>query len=212
MELEIPNSCFSSQSTTPTTISIRYGELLYSNGSLNPMTSVAGQIKNGNGGPCAPFIAWQIDQFVCGGGERTNQTKVIFRPNFTWHAFRYVEISNYPNDNVTFDSVRSLRLHADVAQAKTYFKSSNEQINSIHQIVSNSYLSNMVGGVQSDCPHRERFGYSGDAHASGEGAILNFEMLSFYMKRLIDFEDSQRSNGGITETAPFVGIADSGIE
>jgi alpha-L-rhamnosidase len=42
------------------------------------------------------------------------------------------------------------------------------------------------------------------------GAILNFEMLSFYEKRLNDFVDSQRENGGITETAPFVGIADNG--
>jgi alpha-L-rhamnosidase len=40
----------------------RYGELLYPNGSVNGMTGVAGQIKGGNGGPCAPFIAFQQDE------------------------------------------------------------------------------------------------------------------------------------------------------
>jgi Alpha-L-rhamnosidase N-terminal domain/Bacterial alpha-L-rhamnosidase concanavalin-like domain len=42
----------------------RYGELVYPNGSVNGMTGVAGQIKSGNGGPCAPFIAFQQDEYV----------------------------------------------------------------------------------------------------------------------------------------------------
>ena len=74
----------------------------------------------------------------------------------------------------------------------------------------NTHASNMMG-IQSDCPHRERFGYTGDALATLPTSLLLFGDSSFYEKRLIDTEDSQRSNGGITETAPFVGIASGGL-
>ena len=49
--------------------------------------------------------------------------------------------------------------------------------------------------VQSDCPHRERLGYGGDALMSGESLLLNFDMTLFYQKRLLDYLDAQRSNG-----------------
>jgi alpha-L-rhamnosidase len=59
--------------------------------------------------------------------------------------------------------------------------------------------------LQSDCPHRERLGYGGDALMTGESFIYNFDMAAFYGKRVRDYADAQRSNGGFTETAPYVG-------
>ncbi|MCJ7681277.1 MAG: family 78 glycoside hydrolase catalytic domain, partial [Candidatus Aminicenantes bacterium] len=80
-----------------TTIRLRYGELLYPDGSLNPMTGVCGQIKgfrsDGSpvGGPGAPEIAVQQDVYIAAGrGEE------IYVPTFTYHAFRYVEVSGLP--------------------------------------------------------------------------------------------------------------------
>lgn len=46
---------------------------------------------------------------------------------------------------------------------------------------------------------------------SGESFMMNYDMASFYAKRLDDVLEAQRDNGGITETAPFVGIADAGL-
>ena len=46
---------------------------------------------------------------------------------------------------------------------------------------------------------------------SGESLIQNFDMSLFYEKRIQDYNDAQRDNGGFTETAPFVGIADAGL-
>lgn len=46
---------------------------------------------------------------------------------------------------------------------------------------------------------------------TGESFLNNFDMALFYEKRVRDFVDSQRPNGGFTETAPFVGIADQGL-
>jgi alpha-L-rhamnosidase len=71
-------------------------------------------------------------------------------------------------------------------------------------------LSNLQA-VQSDCPHREKFGYGGDVAATAEAAIFNFNMARFYTKTVRDFEDAARPNGGLTETAPYVGIADFGL-
>jgi hypothetical protein len=50
-----------------TRLNVRYGELLYRNGSVNGLTSVAGQVKGGNGGPCAPQVAFAEDHYVFRG-------------------------------------------------------------------------------------------------------------------------------------------------
>ena len=50
-------------------ISLRYGELVFPDGSLNALTSACGQIKSGNGGPCSPPIAYQTDTYIAKGGQ-----------------------------------------------------------------------------------------------------------------------------------------------
>ena len=62
-----------------------------------------------------------------------------------------------------------------------------------------------------DCPHRERLGYGGDALASGEAGLSIFDLSTFYEKRVVDYSDARRANGGFTETAPFVSMANSGM-
>ena len=75
-----------------TEITIRYGELLNKDGSLNPMSSVCGQIKSGQPQyPGAPPVAWQEDRYIArGGGEN-------YTPQFTFHAFRYIELVGLPS-------------------------------------------------------------------------------------------------------------------
>ena len=82
--------------------------------------------------------------------------------------------------------------------------------NRIQQMVLWTELSNLFS-VESDCPHREKFGYGGDIVAASEMAMLNFDMSGFYAKAVNDFADAVRPNGGFTETAPFVGISDEGL-
>lgn len=52
--------------------------------------------------------------------------------------------------------------------------------------------------IQSDCPHRERFGYTGDALATLPVSLALFDGAAFYEKRLYDILDSLRPNGGVT--------------
>lgn len=92
-----------------TQISMRYGELLNEDGTLNPMTSVCGQIKSRNGKPQvpgAPPIAWQEDNYTArGGGPET------YTPQFTFHAFRYVELTGLPA-RPSLESIEGLRMNS----------------------------------------------------------------------------------------------------
>lgn len=70
-------------------IVFRFGERVYPDGSLNPLTTVCGQIKKkGMGGVGAPDIAWQTDTYIL-----KDENPVWFQPEFTFHTFRYMEVS-----------------------------------------------------------------------------------------------------------------------
>lgn len=196
-----------------TKVSFRYGELLNPAGTLNPLTSVAGQIKgmkkdkDGNGvsvgGPGAPEVAWQKDEYIAAGGG-----KETFRPDFTFHAFRFMEITGLPAAPAPA-SCKGIPLHSDIPSAGE-FSCSNELFNRIDAVCRRTFLSNVVS-VQSDCPHRERFGYGGDIAATSETYLMNFDMAGFYAKTARDFADAAMPDGQLTDTAPFVGINYCGV-
>ncbi len=196
-----------------TTIRLRYGELLYDDGTLNPMTGVCGQIKGKRknaegemvniGGPGSPEIAWQSDTYIA-KGEGTEE----FTPAFTFHAFRYVEVTGLESSPRISDCL-GLRLSSAVETVGT-FECSDTLINAIQKMCTSTFLSNIFS-IQSDCPHRERFQYGGDIVATSEAFMYNFDMSSFYGKTVQDWTDAAREDGRFTDTAPFVGIQYCGI-
>ena len=192
-----------------TAVRIRYGELVDKDGGLNPMTSVAGQIKgkrkNGAliGGPGAPEIAEQADVYIArGGGEET------YASRFTFHGFRYAEISGLPAAPALGD-LEGLALSTDLPSTGE-FACSNDLFNRIQEMTRRTFLSN-VFSVQSDCPHREKFGYGGDLVATADAFLANFDMQGFYAKAAADWADAARPDGMLTDTAPFVGIQYCGL-
>ncbi|MGN7786348.1 family 78 glycoside hydrolase catalytic domain [Niabella sp. 22666] len=190
------------KATAGTRVVLRYGEEVYKDGSLNGMTSVAGQVKNGNGGPGAPQIAWQEDSYTASGSGTE-----MWNPRFTFHGFRYVEIKGWPGVPQPSD-IEGLRMSAGVEPTGS-FECSNPMLNQLDQNIRWTFLSNLFS-VQSDCPAREKFGYGGDMFCTTEAFCYNFDMANFYKKIIQDHEDAQRPLGGITETAPYMGIADAG--
>jgi hypothetical protein len=152
-------------------------------------------------------VAWQEDHYVL-RGDAGGET---FTPRWTWHAGRYVMATGDAAALAALDvgATRCFPLRSDVAVAGAW-RSSSPLLNAIHAADVTTMESNMMS-VQSDCPHRERLGYGGDALMSAESFILNFDMALFYGKRLDDVAASQRPNGGFTETAPYVGIDDAGL-
>lgn len=196
-------------------VEIVYGERLNADGSVNVFTQTAGQIKKGNGGSGAPHLACQRDVLVMGTGDCKGAMlgAEVFSPNFSWHIFRYAEVRGY---DVLLDGPDSAQMHvlAPALRSRPYaesFKSSNKNFEKLHEICRRTFLANAIGGVQSDCPGRERLGYGGDIVATCEAYMLNWDMREFYLKTLQDFADEAEADGWITETAPYVGIADRGF-
>ncbi|MHC4743198.1 MAG: family 78 glycoside hydrolase catalytic domain, partial [Planctomycetota bacterium] len=187
-----------------TEIRMRYGELLHEDGTLNPMTSVCGQIKRKQ--PPAdgsPAVAWQGDTYIArGGGPET------YTPRFTFHAFRYVEITGLPT-RPSLDDIEGFRMNSAVEPVGS-FSCSNDLFNRIQKMCQWTFLSNLFG-VQSDCPHRERFGYGGDLVTTSDAFMLNYDMAGFYAKAARDWHDSALPDGMLTDTAPSVGIQYCGV-
>jgi alpha-L-rhamnosidase len=90
------------------------------------------------------------------------------------------------------------------------FSCSNDQFNRIQTMCQWTFLSNLFG-VQSDCPHRERFGYGGDLVTTSDAFMLNYDMANFYAKAARDWQDSALPDGMLTDTAPSVGIQYCGV-
>ena len=191
-----------------TQVEIVYGERLNADGTVNVLTQTAGQIKRGNGGPGAPHVACQRDAYVCGGAACER-----FTPPFTWHIFRYAEIRGAKHLLGADDAKRTVRSTISLdekAPAAKAFKTDNKDFAAIHEMCRRTFQANLVGGVQSDCPGRERLGYGGDIVSTYEAYMLNWDMRAIYLKVLQDFADEASDDGWITETAPYVGIAVKG--
>jgi alpha-L-rhamnosidase len=138
----------------------------------------------------------QRDSFVLqGGGAET------WEPRFTWHAFRHVEVTGAaeaPDLDVRV-------VHSAIEPAGR-FECSNPLFNRIHETYVRTQLANMHGGVTSDCPHRERLGYTGDGQVAAQAAIYALDMPRFYSKWTDDIADARNHvTGYVPHTAPFEG-------
>ncbi len=139
----------------------------------------------------------QGDTYILKGDEPET-----WEPRFTWHAFRYVEVYGSPKE-LNLDNLEGRIVNTDVKPAGT-FKSSNNLFNRINADFQKTQLGNMHGGVPSDCPHRERRGYTGDGQIAAQAAIYALDMQSFYTKWIQDMADAQNKRTGyIPNTVPY---------
>ncbi len=151
--------------------------------------------------------------FKSSGGEKQIQRDVFilsgrgdetYEPRFVWHAFRYVEIKGWPG-KMDMTMVDGLVVHCDAARTGR-FTCSEPIFEKINELFVATQLYNMHGGVPSDCPHRERLGYTGDGQLTAAAACWNLWMPQFYTKWMDDIADSQNSETGfVPHTAPFYG-------
>jgi alpha-L-rhamnosidase len=141
----------------------------------------------------------QFDTYTLKGGEEE-----VWEPKFTWHAFRKMEVVSH---DVVLDaaSIKVKDVHTDV-EANGAFECSNPLFNKINTAYLKTQLANLHGSLSSDCPHRERLGYTGDGQVAMESAILSFNMPQFYSKWFKDMDDARNHKTGfVTHTAPFAG-------
>ena len=161
-------------------VRLRYSEVLNADGTINPGTNRA---------------AKAIDSFVLNGSPEQ-----YFEPRFTYHGFRYVEVTGFPGVP-TIDSVIGKVVHTDMETTGS-FACSNDLLNKIHRITVWTQLSNLMG-IPTDSPQRdERLGWLQDAMLSAEEAMMNFGMCGFLEKFLVDIADSQKDDGSIPDVVP----------
>lgn len=133
------------------------------------------------------------------GGASGLPAELAVSPRFCWHGFRYFEVEG--EADVIAISVLHMPLETTVT-----FECSDPTLNWIFQSYIRTQLANCHGGVPSDCPHRERLGYTGDGQLTAEAALLCLESKELYVKWLRDIADGQDpTSGHVQHTAPFYG-------
>ena len=141
--------------------------------------------------PNGRLVSPQVNTYI-GNGEEQELTTV-----FTWQGFRYIEAP------LSLTPVEVRVIHADL-DYRSDFSSSDEVLNWLWDAFCRTMLTNMHGGVPSDCPHYERRGYTGDGQVTAEAAMLAFEAEAFYRKWIDDISDCQdRLTGHVQYTAPY---------
>lgn len=140
---------------------------------------------------------FQVDRYTLrGNGDET------WAPRFVYHGFRYIQIS-FKGPRATIKKISSLAVHTSFEKAGT-FSCSNELINKIQRATEWSYRNNFVG-FPTDCPQREKNGWTGDAQLACETGLSNFNAFTSYQKWSVDIKDEQQPNGSLPGIIPTAG-------
>jgi len=126
-----------------------------------------------------------------------------FMSRFNYKGFRYVEVSADKPVELRQESLTAFFMHSDVPQIGEIVTSS-DLINRLWQATNNAYLSNLMG-YPTDCPQREKNGWTGDGHFAIETALYNFDGITVYEKWLADHRDEQQPNGVLPDIIPTGG-------
>ena len=164
-----------------TKIVIRHGEMLNADGTL--MTENLQEAR-------------ATDTYILKGGEEE-----VWEPRFTYHGFRYVEVSGYPG-TPPMDAITGIAVHSATPLVGN-FECSDPLVNQLHKNIVWTQRDNFFD-VPTDCPQRdERLAWTGDAGIYIKSAIYNADVAAFFTKWLVDLEDAQRSSGTYPNYAPM---------
>ncbi len=168
------------QAAEGTTIKLRFSELSDSQGNLDT-ASIRG--------------AKATDVYIFKG-----KGKEVFEPRFTYHGFRYAEISGLTSPPDT-STLKACVAHNDL-QAVGSFVCSNPLLNQIYANAKWSLRGNYQH-VPVDCPQRdERYGWLGDRPATAFGELYLYDIQHFYAKWMQDIADEQLASGALPNVAP----------
>lgn len=148
------------------------------------------ELCNDDGTLKPPVI--QCASFVSDGTGR------VVQPMFTWFAYRYIQVEG----EAELLGARVVHTNADVTAT---FNCDNITLNWLFDAFINTQLSNMHGGIPSDCPHMERRGYTGDGQLVCHTGMSVLDSQAFYRKWIDDISDCQDVyTGHVQYTAPYI--------
>jgi len=174
-----------------TVLRLKHGERLYANGHVD-LSNIDVHYR-----PTDQSDPFQTDLVTLSGRDDT------FMPRFNYKGFQYVEVTSPVPVALTESSLVGYFMHSDVP-AVGRVQSSNPTMDKIWAATNASYLSNLFG-YPTDCPQREKNGWTGDAHIAIETGLYSFDGITIYEKWLADHRDEQQPNGVLPSIIPTGG-------
>ena len=149
--------------------------------------------------PAVPFLprplaAGMVDHVVSAG-----RAGDVFEPRHTAHGFRYVRVEGHPGELAPGD-VTGVVVHTDLRRTG-WFSCSDERINALHEAAVWSFRDNACD-IPTDCPHRERAGWTGDWQLFVPTAAFLYDVAGFSAKWLRDVAVDQWADGTIANISP----------
>lgn len=135
------------------------------------------------------------DVFICG------ENAIEWKPSFTYHGFRYVEVIGIEEENITASALTAIEVHQAV-KARSAFASSNGLLDTLFLLGQRATLSNLFY-MPTDCPTREKLGWMNDAQSSTDQFLTDFEaegVLTKWWQDILDAMDERGMLPGIVPT------------
>lgn len=123
----------------------------------------------------------------------------ILEPEFTFHGFRYIRLTGL-KIKPTLEDIMAIPLSTKMSETGS-ITTSNKKINQLIQNVKWSQCSNMLS-IPTDCPQRERAGWTGDAQVFMPTAIFNMDVSAMIKRWLRGVRSEQRQDGQIQDYSP----------
>jgi alpha-L-rhamnosidase len=175
-----------------TTIRLVHAEQLHKNGRAD-LSNIDVHYR-----PTDDKDPFQTDIFILSGkGEET------FMPKFNYKGFQYVEVVSDKPVQLTKESLTGYFMHSNVPPVGK-ISSSNPVLDKVWAATNNAYLSNLFG-YPTDCPQREKNGWTGDGQIAVETGLYSFDGITVYEKWLADHRDEQQPNGVLPSIIPTGG-------
>ena len=147
---------------------------------------------------CKEDAPFQVDRYTCrGGGEET------WLPRFTYHGFRYVLVTGITEEQAAKSLLTYVVMHSDMPQLGS-FTCDNEMVNALQEATMRANYSNFFH-FPTDCPHREKMGWTGDAALSCEQMMMNFDPSRSYTEWLRSIHKAMTDRGSLPGIVPSAG-------
>jgi alpha-L-rhamnosidase len=136
------------------------------------------------------------DTYILKGGDEET-----YAPHFTFHGFRYVEVTGYPG-TPPLDAIRGDVVSSVTDEPAAALTTSSDLVNRMWEIGLWGQRGNFLS-IPTDCPQRdERLGWMGDAGVFWRTGSYNFDIAAFSQKFIQDIVDAQTTSGAFTNVSP----------
>ena len=148
-------------------------------------------------GQFIPGTEVQTDRYILRG----SRGKESWHPRFVYHAFQYVQIAVSGNAEIV--AVEAMEVHTGFEKISR-ISCGHDIMQKLYHASLASYSGNFVG-IPTDCPHREKNGWTADAAFAAESGLFSFDAAASYRRYVQAIADCQRDSGQLPGIVPSGG-------